>query len=161
MDTFENTRHDTVSQIKAWFEKAVPLPSEINVSTQIGVHLEEVSEMFQPLIEAALNQSTKGQVQFLHDVLTHGQKCFKDHQRSFAFDFRYIDRTALLDALCDQIVTAIGVAHMLEMDIEGALAEVARSNDSKFDRDGQPIFNDNKKIMKGPDFSPSALAQFV
>ena len=38
-----------------------------------------------------------------------------------------------LDALCDQIVTAIGVAHMSGMDIQGALQEVANSNDSKFE----------------------------
>lgn len=161
MDDLETLPRDSVHQIKAWFQKAVPLPTEINVSTQIGVHIEEFSEMFQPLIDAALNQETKDQVQFFQDVLLHAQKRFKDHQRSFGFDFRYMDRTALLDALCDQIVTAIGVAHMLEMDIEGALAEVARSNDSKFVRDGQPIFNESRKILKGPDYSPPELSPFV
>ena len=41
-------------------------------------------------------------------------------------------RIAVLDAICDQIVTAVGVAYMMGMDIEGALAEVNRSNWSKF-----------------------------
>ena len=152
---------DTLRQIKVWFEKAVPFPTDINISTQIGVHTEKMSEMFEPLQEVSRNQETNDQIAFFHDVLQHAQKCFKTHQRSFQLEFNHLDRTTLLDALCDQIVNAIGVAHMLEMDIEGALKEVARSNDSKFDHMGQPIFNDSSKIVKGPDYIPPALEKFV
>ncbi|MRN38577.1 hypothetical protein CRG49_002085 [Neisseria sp. N95_16] len=38
-----------------------------------------------------------------------------------------VQRIELLDTCCDQIVTAVGVAYMLGMDIEGALAEVIRN----------------------------------
>lgn len=159
---FRSPSHSsTLHQIKAWFQKAVPFPNDVNIGTQIGVHIEEISEMFAPLKDAALNQETNDQVQFFHDVLLHAQKCFKTHQRSFQLDYRHLDRLAVLDALCDQIVTAVGVAHMLEMDIEGALQEVARSNDSKFDHNGEPIFNSGQKIMKGPNYFPPELAQFV
>jgi len=152
---------NTLRQIKSWFEKAVPFPTDVNVASQIGVHVEEIAEMFAPLKEASLNQETSDQLQFFHDVLEHAQKRFKAHQRSFQVEYRHLDRLQLLDALCDQIVTAIGVAHMLEMDIEGALQEVARSNDSKFDRNGEPIFNEYRKIMKGPGYAPPKLEQFV
>jgi len=61
----------------------------------------------------------------------------------------------LLDALCDQIVTATGVGHMMNMKLPLALEEVNASNYSKF-VNGEPIFNENKKIMKGPSyFKPS------
>ena len=70
------------------------------------------------------------------------------------------DRQLLLDSLCDQIVTAVGVAHMFGLDITGALEEVNRSNWSKF-VDGEPVFNKHGKIAKGPNYSPPDLSKFV
>lgn len=66
----------------------------------------------------------------------------------------------LLDALCDQIVTAIGVGYMAGFDMAGALQEVIRSNASKFEN-GKPLFDENGKIRKGKDYTPPELAQFV
>ena len=66
----------------------------------------------------------------------------------------------LLDALCDQIVTAIGVGYMAGFDMAGALQEVIRSNASKFEN-GKPLFDENGKIRKGKDYTQPELAQFV
>ena len=66
----------------------------------------------------------------------------------------------MLDALCDQIVTAIGVAHRFGFDIQGALAEVNRSNWSKL-VDGQFQHDANGKVIKPADYSPPNLAPFV
>ena len=71
-----------------------------------------------------------------------------------------LDRTGLLDSLADQIVTAIGVGHMFGMDVLGALAEVDRSNWSKF-VDGKPQFDANGKIAKPATYSPPDLARFI
>lgn len=70
------------------------------------------------------------------------------------------DRVELLDALADQIVTATGIGTFLGMNVPGALAEVNRSNYSKFE-DGEPIFNENKKVMKGKDYTPPDLAPYI
>ena len=70
------------------------------------------------------------------------------------------DEVQLLDALCDQIVTAIGVGYMAGFDMAGALQEVIRSNASKFEN-GKPLFDENGKIRKGKDYTPPELAQFV
>lgn len=69
-------------------------------------------------------------------------------------------RVDALDGLCDQIVTAVGVAYLSGFDIEGALAEVDKSNYSKF-VDGKPVFLDGKKVSKGPNYSPPQLKSFV
>ena len=66
----------------------------------------------------------------------------------------------LLDALADQIVTATGVGTFLGMDVPGATKEVNRSNYSKFEN-GEPIFNENKKVMKGKDYTPPDLSKFI
>ena len=70
------------------------------------------------------------------------------------------DSVELLDALADQIVTATGVGTFLGMNVPGALAEVNRSNYSKFE-DGEPIFNENKKVMKGKDYTPPDLTPYI
>ena len=69
-------------------------------------------------------------------------------------------RAELLDDLCDQIVPAVGVAYMLGMDIEGALAEVNRSNWSKFEG-GVPVFNEHGKIAKGVEYTPPELSDYI
>lgn len=70
------------------------------------------------------------------------------------------DRVGLLDSLADQIVTATGVGTFLGMNVPGALAEVNRSNYSKFE-DGEPVFNENKKVMKGKDYTPPDLTPYI
>ena len=70
------------------------------------------------------------------------------------------DSVELLDSLADQIVTATGVGTFLGMNVPGALAEVNRSNYSKFE-DGEPVFNENKKVMKGKDYTPPDLSSFI
>ena len=70
------------------------------------------------------------------------------------------DHIELLDALCDQIVTATGVAYMMGFDIEGALKEVIRSNNSKM-VNGKFEFDDNGKIAKPDSYSEPDLTPFL
>ncbi|MNL46424.1 hypothetical protein D3C87_1691330 [compost metagenome] len=67
----------------------------------------------------------------------------------------------MLDSICDQIVTGTGVAHTLDYDIVGAMTEVNRSNFSKFDDAGLPIYNEQGKVMKGPNYSPAELSAYL
>lgn len=71
------------------------------------------------------------------------------------------DPLEMLDGLCDQIVTATGVAHMLGYNVVGAMVEVNASNFSKFDEEGKPILNENKKIMKGPNYFKPDLNPYL
>lgn len=134
-----------IASITNWFKEAVPTPTHDNVRVQVGVHLEETSEML-TAVGLRRNAIQLGEVAMM----------LKTNQ----LDIRTIDRVELLDSLCDQIVTAIGVAHMLGMDISGALQEVDRSNWSKF-VDGKAQFNDHGKIIKGPNYSAPALGAFA
>lgn len=71
------------------------------------------------------------------------------------------NRQGMLDALADQIVTATGVGTFLGMNVPGALAEVNRSNYSKFNAEGEPIFNENMKVMKGPFYTKPDLTPYI
>lgn len=151
----------TLRQIKHWFEKAVPQPTERNIHTQIGVHVEEVAEMFTALIGSGQGFKSKEELSFAADVLNYVQRRLKSQDDEVRIRLKEINRIEVLDALCDQIVTAVGIAHMLGMDIEGALQEVANSNDSKFGADGQPIFDENQKITKGPGYFRPDLTKYT
>lgn len=71
------------------------------------------------------------------------------------------DIVAIADALGDQLYVLCGtiLAHGLQDKIEAVLAEIHRSNMSKLDADGQPIFRADGKILKSdryfrPDLRP-------
>lgn len=49
----------------------------------------------------------------------------------------------------------------LEMDFNGAFAEVHRSNMSKLGLDGKPVLRADGKVLKGPNYSPANMEAFV
>lgn len=136
---------DTILSILQWFRAAVPQPTGKAKAVQIGVHFEEVAEM-----AAAISDND---LAVRIDMSAHA---YKKGSRPLGD----IDRLALLDALADQIVTAVGVAHMFNMDIDGAVKEVMRANWSKF-VDGKPEFDENGKIKKAAGYFPPDLTPFV
>ena len=142
-----------IDNIFNWFKKAVPEPKVKNINTQIGVHFEEVAEML-----LALNGDDDQTEVLLHNAYLANHllaEHLKNNVGAVNLDMTIESKVELLDALCDQIVTATGVGHMMSMRLPAALEEVNASNYSKF-VNGEPIFNENNKIMKGPNyFKPS------
>lgn len=151
---------NSVVQIADWFKKAVPHPTTQNIHTQIGVNFEETGEMIAALQPAGAVFQNREELSFVGQVVDFASRQMKNSGGDF-IELEDVNRVELLDAICDQIVTAIGIAVFLGMDIEGALKEVADSNDSKFDSEGNPIFNEARKIMKGPNYFKPELAKYV
>lgn len=152
--TSEN--NDIITQTQKWFEVAVPNPTSKNISTQIGCHLEEVCEMLDEL-----TPSCEDSMQVLADAqIALGKLSLLMKTNHMAIFPANSNRLALLDSLADQIVTATGIGTFLGMNVPGALAEVNLSNYSKFE-DGEPVFNENKKVMKGKDYTPPDLTPYI
>ena len=148
---------DILSRVAVWFRACYPQPATKNLNTQMGVHFEEVGEMIdeisanQPAARHLLNEA-RNALGNLADYLKATDN---------TISIKPENRIGYLDALCDQTVTAAGCAHMSKMDIVGAMLEVNRSNYSKFDADGNPIFDENLKVKKGPNYTKPNLAPFV
>lgn len=140
-----------IKSIKKWFETAKPNPTPEDISVQIGCHYEEVCEMM-----SAIGDDNDGNLEFYANYYKNKDPDYVN----FVADINEHEKQELLDALCDQIVTAVGVAHMLGMDIEGALNEVNNSNWSKFE-DGKPVFNEQGKIAKGKGYFAPDLTKFI
>lgn len=143
-----------IEKIINWFKAAKPNPTEKDKATQIGAHFEEVSEMMRALSCNSVQAEQISQEFYASDAID------KDIDgRDVALPENW--QIELLDALCDQIVTAIGVGYMMGFDMVGALQEVNLSNWSKFDENGNPIFNENGKIVKGENYFKPDLAKFL
>ena len=140
-----------IHSIKAWFKAAKPNPSTADACVQIGCHYEEVYEM-----SAVLHDNVRYEL----EATTLAYKMKHSMYLGVVEELSADARVELLDALCDQVVTAVGVAYMMGMDIEGALAEVNRSNWSKFEG-GVPVFNEQGKIAKGAEYTPPELSDYI
>ena len=145
---------DTLACTALWFERAVPEPISKNVHTQLGCHLEEVCEMLHAL------SATNAKTGILLADAEARLKALADHLKASDSVIVATDPSELLDAICDQIVTATGIGHMFGYDTVGAMQNVNASNWSKFVK-GQPVFNANLKIQKGPGYFKPNLEPFL
>ena len=65
------------------------------------------------------------------------------------------------DALTDILYVTYGAGHSFGIDLDKCFSEVQRSNMSKLDNDGKPIYNEEGKVLKGPNYSEPNLKQFL
>ena len=65
------------------------------------------------------------------------------------------------DALTDLLYVTYGAGHSFGIDLDACFEEVQRSNMSKLDEDGKPIYNEYGKVMKGPKFSKPNLNLYI
>jgi len=67
----------------------------------------------------------------------------------------------IADALTDILYVTYGAGYAYGINLDKCFKEVQRSNMSKLGRDGKPIYNENGKVMKGPDYTKPNLKKFV
>ena len=145
----------SVESISLWHKRARPSPKWEDFEVQLGCHIEEFIEQMDALfLPDVSDRATMGAALDTLEMLAMRLK-------QGTLDIRINDRENLLKELCDGVVTAIGVAHCAGMDSVSGLAEVSRSNWSKFDKDGYPTFDKNGKIKKGDNYSPADMKGMV
>ena len=71
------------------------------------------------------------------------------------------DIKEVADALTDILYVTYGAGHSFGVDLDKCFDEVQRSNMSKLGKDGNPIYNDSGKVMKGPDYSAPDLKKII
>ncbi len=71
------------------------------------------------------------------------------------------DLLEVADALTDILYVTYGAGHAFGIDLDKCFDEVQNSNMSKLDENGKPIFNENGKVMKGPNYFKPDLSKFV
>ena len=66
-----------------------------------------------------------------------------------------------LKELADLVYVCYQYAENLGWDLDEALDRVHRSNMSKLGEDGQPIYRNDGKVLKGPNYKPPYLKDLV
>ena len=63
-----------------------------------------------------------------------------------------MDIVEIADALTDILYVVYGAGHAFGIDLDECFAEVHRSNMSKLGADGKPIYREDGKVLKGPNY---------
>ena len=71
------------------------------------------------------------------------------------------DLVEVADALTDLLYVTYGAGHAFGIDLDKCFNEVQNSNMSKLGNDGKPIYNENGKVMKGPNYFKPNLSKFI
>lgn len=67
------------------------------------------------------------------------------------------DIVAVADALTDMLYVIYGMGHVMGINLDACFAEVHRSNMTKLGKDGKPIYREDGKVLKGPNFEKPDL----
>jgi predicted HAD superfamily Cof-like phosphohydrolase len=67
------------------------------------------------------------------------------------------DLVEIADALTDILYVTYGAGHAFGLDLDACFREVQRSNMSKLGEDGKPIYREDGKVLKGPNYSEPDL----
>ena len=71
------------------------------------------------------------------------------------------DLLEVADALTDILYVTYGAGHAFGIDLDKCFDEVQNSNMSKLSENGEPIYNESGKVMKGPNYFKPDLSKFV
>lgn len=144
-----------IDSIALWHKRARPNPDHDAFNVQLGCHMEEFGEMLASLKgEDGISSNKLASMAYQVMQMAEGFK-------RGAFSAYAEDQVELLDSLADQIVTAVGVGHCAKLNMVKAVEIVNTSNWSKYDSNGNPLFDENGKITKGPGYVPPYLKECV
>ena len=107
----------------------------------LDMRMSLIAEEFSELVGAVYGQVARAEIE-------------SSYRRAVAADDGARDTVETADALADLIYVIYGMALETGIDLASVLAEVQRSNMSKLGADGKPVYREDGKVLKGPDYFP-------
>ena len=107
----------------------------------LDMRMSLIAEEFSELVGAVYGQAARAERE-------------SSYLRAVAADDGARDTVEAADALADLIYVIYGMALETGIDLASVLAEVQRSNMSKLGADGKPVYREDGKVLKGPDYFP-------
>ena len=107
----------------------------------LDMRMSLIAEEFSELVGAVYGQAARVEIE-------------SSYRRAVAADDGTRDTVETADALADLIYVIYGMALETGIDLASVLAEVQRSNMSKLGADGKPVYREDGKVLKGPDYFP-------
>ena len=107
-------------------------------------------------------QEVKQKAEFPNDkIITLRYDLIKEELEELRIAMEKKDIKEVADALTDILYVTYGAGHAFGINLDRCFEEVQSSNMSKLGEDGQPIYNDKGKVMKGPNYFKPNLNKFV
>ena len=107
-------------------------------------------------------QEVKTKVEFPSDkIVKLRYDLIKEELDEFGEAIKGKNLKEIADSLTDILYVTYGAGHAFGINLDECFDEVQRSNMSKLDDDGQPIYNEMGKVMKGPKYFKPDLNKFI
>ena len=85
----------------------------------------------------------------------------KEELEEFKQAIKNNDLKETIDALTDILYVTYGAGHAFGVNLDQCFEEVQKSNMSKLGKDGEPIYNEHGKVMKGPNYFKPDFSKFI
>jgi len=85
----------------------------------------------------------------------------KEELDEFGQAIREKNLKEIADSLTDILYVTYGAGHAFGINLDKCFEEVQKSNMSKLDENGKPIYNSDGKVMKGPNYFKPDLTPFI
>ena len=107
-------------------------------------------------------QEVKNKAEFPNEKITKLRyDLIKEELEELGQAIKDKDIKEVADALTDILYVTYGAGHAFGIDLDKCFEEVQNSNMSKLDENGEPIYNDSGKVMKGPNYFKPDLSKFL
>ena len=117
---------------------------------KVGIFMKTFGQEVKTKAELSNNKINELRISLINEELEELKKAIEDN-----------DILEVADALTDILYVAYGAGHAFGINLDKCFEEVQNSNMSKLGSDGKPIYNDQGKVMKGPDYFKPNLSKFV
>jgi predicted HAD superfamily Cof-like phosphohydrolase len=108
------------------------------------------------------NQEIKDKTEFPSDkIVKLRYELIKEELEELNQAIKDKDLKEIADALTDILYVTYGAGHAFGVNLDKCFDEVQKSNMSKLGIDGKPIYNENGKVMKGPNYFKPNLNKFL
>ena len=98
---------------------------------------------------------------FIEDRDTNKNASLYEAFEDLASSIQQSNLDALIKALADMVESIEGIAERLKLNLKACIDEVHRSNMTKLDADGKPIFREDGKIMKSDLYEAPNLVKVI
>ena len=107
-------------------------------------------------------QEVKNKAEFPNEKITKLRyDLIKEELEELGQAIKDKDIKEVADALTAILYVTYGAGHAFGIDLDKCFEEVQSSNMSKLDANGKPIYNENGKVMKGPNYFKPDLSKFI
>ena len=117
---------------------------------KVGVFMKTFGQEIKIKSELSSDKINELRISLIEEELNELKKAINDK-----------DIKEVADALTDILYVTYGAGHAFGIDLDKCFSEVQNSNMSKLDDNGKPIYNENGKVMKGPNYFKPNLNKFI